>query len=1338
MGIDIPNTQRFGNILVGLPGLDIGGSGLEWYNGTEEDSGYVIAHDGGSGRTWGNGAGLVSGTSVGFWRSVDKTEGSFVDLVNKRFTGQSFTNGFDAKTWLESNGYWSSYPSIPAGAFIMNWNTNYGDGNPTIALPLVSNGSYSFVVNWGDGLTSSITTWDQPETTHTYATGGEKLVYIDGVIDGWSFNQGDQGQPIDKITSVLQWGNLKLGPTNSYHFGGCYNLDLSAVSDVLNLDGVTNLSGMFVNCGTITTINNIESWDVSGVTNMYSMFDTTSFNQDIVSWDVSNVTNMSFMFSSSSFDQPIGSWTVSNVTDMSCMFYNSQFNQDISSWDVSSVTNMNSMFNTSQFDQNIGYWTVSSVTDMGGMFQNSSFNQDIGSWNVSSVTNMNGMFASSIFNQDISSWNVSNVSDMGGMFQSAILFNQPIGYWTVSSVTDMSAMFSGSPFDQDISSWNVSSVTNMSDMFSSSTFNQDISSWNVSNVTNMFNMFAYAQFNQPIGSWDVSSVTDMTAMFYSKDSHPFNQDIGSWNVSSVTNMNYMFVHSSFNNGGTSSINSWNVSSVTNMNQMFGFATAFNQPIGSWTVSSVTDMSNMFNNATSFDQDISSWDVSNVTDMFDFMTGKDDTNYSVTNYDNLLNSWSLLTLQSGVTLNMGNILGSSASLSNKLYIVDTYNWTITDGDGTFTNTTTTTTTSSPTGGVWYLDGTSRSSTLLNGAIYNSSTYTYTLDGLNDYAEITNDGTITPPQITLEAWVNPTDLSTYREVLRLESGLPTYMLVFQPELGNCVTFGVKTTNGYVEFDIAINPNDYLYKWTHLVATYESGTMSVYSNGVLIGTTSSQTGDILFNSSNPLLIGSYVGSQEFFKHKIGRPAIYTTVLNATQVLSNYNTYKPIFDAESLVLNLDAGNILSYPGTGTTWYDLSLYNNDATLINGVSFSSVEGGGSMIFDGVNDYASIYYDINKIPYGSKSLSVNAWFLSKRGYSIGEEIFGIGGNSYSGARLGIWLANNLYIEGANTGIYESSSFDYGSMSWINVSFTVNNGPSNFSDIKLYVNGYTVSTSILNDTLINIDPQEILLGAIPSSGVQGPFKGNIAILQVYNRALTSTEVLQNYNDTKWRFSPDQLILSLDAGSASSYPGTGTTWYDLTSNGNNGTLTNGVSYSSADGGVMILDGVNDYIDFSATNLSTGDITIDTFLKLDGAQMAYADILDYSHAGPPGLGGFVIQQNADAGIGTNNFYFAWWNGSGFNICNFQVPLTNTYFHLVITKSGGSVVIYINSVSSFTGSGSSYLDGTGRVMAISANKGGYNRYIKGTIGDFRIYNKALTSTEVLQNYNNRKSRYGL
>jgi Concanavalin A-like lectin/glucanases superfamily len=218
-------------------------------------------------------------------------------------------------------------------------------------------------------------------------------------------------------------------------------------------------------------------------------------------------------------------------------------------------------------------------------------------------------------------------------------------------------------------------------------------------------------------------------------------------------------------------------------------------------------------------------------------------------------------------------------------------------------------------------------------------------------------------------------------------------------------------------------------------------------------------------------------------------------------------------------------------------------------------------------------------------------------------------------------------------------------------------------------------------------------------------------------------------------DGLILHLDAANVKSYPGSGTLWSDLTTNKFDGTLTNGPIFTSDNLGGIVFDGVDDYVEQGVVDLTSGtDITVDIFMKLDGIQYPYADIIDYNHSSP--IGGFVIQQY----YGSNNedFYFAWWNGSSFDFAFFSLPIDNTYFHLAITKNGGNVTVYINSVPLYTGSGSASFDGTGRDMRIGANAGPYGRYVKGTLPSLRIYDRALTSNEVLQNYNALKTRFGL
>lgn len=213
------------------------------------------------------------------------------------------------------------------------------------------------------------------------------------------------------------------------------------------------------NSAALNAYGEINTWDVSAITDMSSLFlNKTTFNDDINNWDVSNVTNMQNMFTNAtSFNKDINTniqnntWNVSNVTNMQGMFNNATaFNQDLNNWDTSIVTNMMELFrNATVFNGNISNWNTSSVNNMRSMFYNvSGFNQDISGWNVSSVTNMSGMFENaSSFNQNINSnqsnnsWIVTNVINMENMFSGATSFNQDISGWNVDNITKMNSMF---------------------------------------------------------------------------------------------------------------------------------------------------------------------------------------------------------------------------------------------------------------------------------------------------------------------------------------------------------------------------------------------------------------------------------------------------------------------------------------------------------------------------------------------------------------------------------------------------------------------------------------------------------------------------------------------------------------------------------------------------------------------------------------------------------------------------------------------------------------------------------------------------------------------------------
>ena len=410
-------------------------------------------------------------------------------------------------------------PAAPAAtAFVATWNTaNVSTGssaNNQVRLPLEASGTYNFTVDWGDGTTNTITSWNQAEATHTYATPGTYTVALDGSLRGFRFN--NTGDRL-KILNISRWGNISYGNSGGYFYGAA-NLTASA-TDAPNLTGMTNMGAMFQNAAL--------------------------FNGNISNWNVSNATAMNGMFSgAASFNQPLNSWNVSNVTNMFNMFQDAaKFNQPLNNWDVSKVTGMPYMFNrATEFNGNISNWNVGNVTDMQLMFSRASaFNQSLNSWNVSKVTNMRYMLELTLaFNQPLDNWSVGNVTVMNGMFAGAAVFNQPINNWNVGKVTNMSNMFQdAAKFNQPLNSWDVSKVTNTSYMFNRATeFNGNISAWNVANVTDMQFMFNRASaFNQPLNSWNVSKVTSMRFML--EVASAFNQPLNNWTLSSVTTMEGM-------------------------------------------------------------------------------------------------------------------------------------------------------------------------------------------------------------------------------------------------------------------------------------------------------------------------------------------------------------------------------------------------------------------------------------------------------------------------------------------------------------------------------------------------------------------------------------------------------------------------------------------------------------------------------------------------------------------------------------------------------------------------------------------------------------------------------
>ncbi|MCP4523833.1 MAG: DUF285 domain-containing protein, partial [Candidatus Gracilibacteria bacterium] len=291
-------------------------------------------------------------------------------------------------------------------SFITTWNTTIDTGVSgfnNIQLPLHDTGTYNFSVDWGDGTSDIITTWNQTETLHNYGTGGIYQVTINGNIDEFGFdipNMGstDNQHDGDKLIDINQWGNMLLLGTGG-QFSSCENISSFSATDSPEISHITSMEEMFF--GATNFNHNIGDWDISNVNDLNSMFwGARSFNQDISSWNTSNVTDFGFLFTYAQlFNQDIGDWNVSKVTNMSQTFYRAEsFNQDINDWDISNVVYMPSMFNEAfAFNQPLDKWgdKLTKVQNISGLFFRSSytggpdylsFDQDISNWDTSNIS----------------------------------------------------------------------------------------------------------------------------------------------------------------------------------------------------------------------------------------------------------------------------------------------------------------------------------------------------------------------------------------------------------------------------------------------------------------------------------------------------------------------------------------------------------------------------------------------------------------------------------------------------------------------------------------------------------------------------------------------------------------------------------------------------------------------------------------------------------------------------------------------------------------------------------------------------------------------------------------
>jgi hypothetical protein len=218
-------------------------------------------------------------------------------------------------------------------------------------------------------------------------------------------------------------------------------------------------------------------------------------------------------------------------------------------------------------------------------------------------------------------------------------------------------------------------------------------------------------------------------------------------------------------------------------------------------------------------------------------------------------------------------------------------------------------------------------------------------------------------------------------------------------------------------------------------------------------------------------------------------------------------------------------------------------------------------------------------------------------------------------------------------------------------------------------------------------------------------------------------------------DGLVLWLDAANNKSYTSGSAIWRDMSGNNNSGSLINGPTFSSANNGSIVFDGVNDFISTSGISTSFTEFAIETWIYVSQPQPNEYSSIVFSRGGGGIITGLHFLGNAFGGNGYKLSYT--YNGSGYTWTGppsiSQVGWTSVSLVFV----GSSAIFYING--SYGAANFQALSTTNlSALNIGRDSSGFPRHFKGNIGIVKIYNRALSQSEVQQNFNALRGRYNL
>lgn len=452
----------------------------------------------------------------------------------------------------------------------------------------------------------------------------------------------------------------------------------------------------------------------------------------------------------------------------------------------------------------------------------------------------------------------------------------------------------------------------------------------------------------------------------------------------------------------------------------------------------------------------------------------------------------------------------------------------------------------------------------------------------------------------------------------------------------------------------------------------------------------------------------------------------------------------------HFDASKASSYAGSGTTVSNLKNPTQTATLRNGATWSP-DFGGMFVFDGSNDDLLANYNIGIS--GDAAFSISTWV---RTGNVPNDWVAIVNNdialaSYRSVCITMY-GNRPALDFCNSRWRADTALQ--TNTWYHI--VVTKSPGNISTTtKIYVNGVVVSASLEGgEGPVNIQDAPLVLGRLNASAGRY-FNGNIAALSIYNSTLSQNEVSILFKKQMGRFgvvdvvaqTPDIAqtgrVLHFDGANTSSNTGSGNVWYNLAGSAH-ATFYNATSRSEDGGGSFVVGTGNNSYATLATSLApglavrTGDFSISLWFKMgsltggNGFQMMISQFTTWTSSLDFGLR-FRTDLSMFSFLAADSVPLFCNSGSN------AITSTSVWYNACIVRTSGVTQFYLNNVATNSSNVVGDIKNSATNLYIGTNITN-DEPMRGSakIGHFVFYNRALTSTERTDNFNNLKTRFGL